>query len=82
MSVFILKERHGFWFIMTKLISEYNKEPVFYCRRCHSLRIMRIKNTDMDYCDCCGSVDIAETTIEEWVKIKQKQKKDGREANQ
>lgn len=35
----------------------------------------------MDYCDCCGSVDIAETTIEEWVKIKQKQKKDGREEN-
>lgn len=33
----------------------YNSEPVHYCPRCLSLRIMRIIGIDdLDYCDDCG----------------------------
>lgn len=46
---------------------DYNAEPVFYCKRCLSLRIMGVPlMSDCDYCDNCGSTDIAQCSIEEW----------------
>ena len=54
-------------------IEEYNDIPVHYCTKCGSLRIIIFDN-DTDYCDECGSTDIAEAHIEEVLEIK-KQKK-------
>ena len=39
---------------------EYNNIPVFYCKRCLSLKIRGISDSipDSNYCDSCGSADI------------------------
>jgi len=53
---------------MTK--EEYNAEPVYYCRRCLSLRVLDVPCLDdSEYCDKCGSTDIAQCSIEEWEKM-------------
>lgn len=53
-----------------KKIARYNEEPVFYCKRCLSLRIMNIpKVEDSDFCDTCNGTDIGQATIEEWEKM-------------
>ena len=47
--------------------SEYNKEPVFYCKHCLSLNIRHIPRIeDSEYCDECGATSIAEGSIEDW----------------
>lgn len=51
---------------MTK--EEYNDEPVVYCARCHSLRILRFGTTDLSYCDECGSTDMITAHITEYLK--------------
>lgn len=46
---------------------EYESIPVFYCKQCHSLRIMRVAESDeMTYCDDCGSTSIGQTSMQEW----------------
>lgn len=46
---------------------EYNEEPVFYCKNCLSLKIKTVQvDSNLDYCDECGSTSIAQTNIEEW----------------
>lgn len=46
---------------------EYNEEPVFYCKNCLSLKIKTVQvDSNLDYCDECGSTDITQTNIEEW----------------
>lgn len=55
---------------MEKLISEikkdeYNKEPVFFCRRCLSLHI-REDISIGDYCSTCGSTIVESTDIYTW----------------
>lgn len=55
----------------------YNKIPVYYCTVCLSLKIRSIENTDLDYCDECGSVQIGTTDIVDWQQMyKEKYKKD------
>lgn len=50
--------------------SEYNKEPIYYCKNCLSLRVRNIPLIDQsDYCDECGSTNIEQCTIEEWEEI-------------
>lgn len=49
--------------------SEYNKEPVFYCKHCLSLKIRDAGLPDLLYCDDCNSADILSTSIEEWEKM-------------
>lgn len=44
--------------------SDFNEEPVFYCKHCLSLRIRA--SEDIDYCDECGGTDIKEVDIHEW----------------
>ena len=45
----------------------YNKEPVFYCKSCLSLKIRFIQSIqDSDYCDECGSTDIEQCSVKEW----------------
>lgn len=46
---------------------DYNSEPVHYCKKCLSLKIMAFDNSD--YCDICGNTDIETTDIESWKKI-------------
>lgn len=53
---------------MTK--EEYNSVPVYYCKHCHSLRIKTIPFMEnVDFCDSCGSTDIAQISIEEWEEL-------------
>ena len=47
--------------------NKYDEEPVFYCTKCLSLRIRSALG--MDYCDECGSSDIASCNIEEWERM-------------
>lgn len=48
-------------------LEDYNDEPVFYCKSCLSLRIKAVSTwQDLDYCDECGSTDVAQTDIETW----------------
>lgn len=46
-------------------VGDYNSEPVYYCKNCLSLKIMAF-GEHSDYCDDCGSTDIATTDIETW----------------
>lgn len=49
---------------------EYNDVPVFYCNHCLSLNIKTLaEGSKLDYCDNCGSTDIAQAHIEEWENI-------------
>lgn len=55
---------------------EYDKEPVYYCPHCLSLKI-RILNDYIDYCEDCGSTDIETTDIYTWLNMyKEKTGKD------
>lgn len=47
------------------LTEEYNKEPVFYCAHCLSLRVKEL-DSYVDYCDNCGSTYIETTDIFTW----------------
>lgn len=48
-------------------MEEYNNEPVFYCKSCLSLKVKTVAvDSDLDYCDECGSTDIGHTHIEDW----------------
>lgn len=43
----------------------YNNEPVYFCKKCLSLKIMSV-NAELCYCEDCGSTDILKSHIEEW----------------
>lgn len=52
----------------------YDDEPVYYCHDCHSLKIKCDDAFEHDgwsgmYCDRCGSTDIQECTIQEWLRV-------------
>jgi hypothetical protein len=52
------------------LYSKYNKEPVFYCKRCLSLNIRNVPVLeDSCYCDKCGSTSIIESSLEDWESV-------------
>lgn len=53
----------------SQLDSPYNDENVFYCKHCLSLKIRSAE--EQDYCDDCGSTNIEETSIFEWLKKKE-----------
>lgn len=46
--------------------SPYNNIPVAYCKRCLSLKILKMDDTC--YCDKCGSMEIDEEPIFIWIK--------------
>ena len=54
--------------------TEYNDIPVFYCRRCLSLRILTDSEFG-DYCGQCGSTNIGQIHIEEWETLQKEQTK-------
>ena len=52
---------------------EYN-EPVYYCRDCHSLKVIineSLANDEWDgsYCGDCGSANIGECCFGEWLGV-------------
>lgn len=47
---------------------KYEDEPVFYCSKCTSLRILSIVGTNICYCDKCGSTEVVEGNIKDWEK--------------
>ena len=45
----------------------YDDEPVYYCKRCLSLKICQVPMVEnQSYCEDCGTVDIGEASFEEW----------------
>ena len=49
---------------------EYNKEPVYYCKKCLSLKIGYVAVLEgSEYCEDCNSTNIEKATIEEWDKM-------------
>ena len=55
---------------MDNQLDNYNEEPVYYCIHCLSLKIRSYEVCD--YCEECGSTDIAETTIDKWQELYKK----------
>ena len=59
---------------INQINSDYNQQPVFYCKNCLSLKIRNIKSiNNSEYCDDCGSTNIDNCNIKDW-EIKYKQK--------
>lgn len=59
---------------------EENEELVYYCKDCHSLCVMvnelfHGEFWDGSYCGKCGSTNIAQCTIEEWLAEEERRKK-------
>lgn len=49
---------------------DYNNIPVYYCKSCLSLAVKTVLvDSNLDFCDNCGSTDIGVTTIDEWKKL-------------
>lgn len=60
--------------------TDYDDEPVYYCRSCHSLNIKIdeiLANDDWDgsYCAKCHSADIGTCSIDEWIAEEERRKK-------
>lgn len=58
----------------TKDKINYDEIPVVYCKRCHSLEIIAGDNFP-DYCNKCGSTDLGDCLINEWLIDEQSFKK-------
>lgn len=59
---------------------EYDDEPVFYCKACHSLHILvnaEFADEDWDgaYCADCNSTDIGQCNIADWVAEEERRRK-------
>lgn len=52
---------------------DYDSIPVFYCRRCRSLMILSDPVAG-DYCHRCGSTDIGTATIDQYLKLTERDK--------
>lgn len=49
---------------------KYNKEPVYYCKKCLSLKIGYVAVLEgSEYCEDCNSTNIGKAPIEEWDKM-------------
>lgn len=60
--------------------TEFDDEPVYYCRSCHSLNILideTLANEDWDgaYCAKCHSSDIGCCDIDEWIAEEERRRK-------
>lgn len=55
---------------MSDTKDSFNEVPVHYCRNCLSLKIKTvIVDSDLDFCDDCGSTDIEVAHIDNWEKM-------------
>lgn len=46
--------------------TDYDEEPVVFCKRCYSLNIIHEATIDSDCCRECGCSDIDSASIQEW----------------
>lgn len=46
----------------------YNDEPVYFCKKCLSLKVM-VLGEQFEYCDECGNTDIGTSHIDEWKEL-------------
>lgn len=45
----------------------YNSIPVYYCKKCLSLKIKTVPGMEgLDYCEECGATNVESTDIETW----------------
>ena len=49
--------------------SDFNNEPVFYCKHCLSLKIRDAGLPELLYCDECGSTEVLSANIKQWEEI-------------
>lgn len=50
-----------------KTAEQYNDIPVYYCKYCLSLKILKLGDDEETcYCDDCGSTEITHSPIEDW----------------
>jgi hypothetical protein len=49
-------------------VTDYDAEPVKYCAKCYSLKIVYEDTVDSDCCYECGSSDVLEAPIDVWEK--------------
>lgn len=54
--------------------TEFDEEPVYYCKSCHSLNVVSesfLSDEDWDgaYCADCHSTDIGQCNIEDWLAV-------------
>lgn len=47
-------------------MEDYNAEPVLYCSKCYSLKIVHEDAIHSDCCGKCGCSDLQTSSIEEW----------------
>lgn len=50
-------------------MKEYDSEPVVYCSKCYSLKIVHEDAIDSDCCGECGCPDLKTLSFEEWEKL-------------
>lgn len=55
--------------IKQKNLKDYDEEPVTYCAKCYSLRIVYEDTIGVDCCRDCGCSDLLTSSIEEWEKL-------------
>lgn len=48
------------------IYEDYDQEPVTYCARCYSLKIVHEDSIDTDCCMDCGSTELLTTDIHTW----------------
>jgi len=53
-------------------LKDFDSEPVEYCSKCYSLKIVHEDAYDCDCCMDCGSTEIETATIEEWEELYRK----------
>lgn len=54
--------------IIRHIVSDYNDDPVTYCKNCLSLNI-RVLDDNNDFCDTCGHIETETTDIFTWEKM-------------
>lgn len=48
---------------------DYDSDPVLYCPRCYSLKIIHEDAVDSDCCGDCGCSDIKTTSMDRWSQL-------------
>lgn len=50
-------------------MSEYNNEPIHYCKDCLSLNIRELSASKLFVCGECGNASIEESSVNEWIEL-------------
>ena len=58
--------------------SNYNDEPVHYCKHCLSLSNPIVLDDGTEYCEFCGSTEFVDSHIDEWEKQFEQKYKQGK----